>query len=142
MGDVRQQMGSDKTAIRQFRVNVSGSGTYRTAQAHKGDKVAERETVGDESQGVQLETVQNSRTIGATEYDWRACEARLNALPRSSRNRWAGHSFHSRAFEARQRVAAHRHAGWPGSIIEQMKIIDPLTNPTAHGATASDASTW
>ena len=78
-------------------------------------KWPERETVPDATQGVQLATMQAPAAYWSTEYDWRRIETKLNALPL---------------------IVTH---GWPGSIIEQMKIIDPLVNPTAHGGTASDA---
>ena len=100
----------------------------------------DRETVGDDSQGVRLAMLQELARYWGTDYDWRKCEARLNALP----NFITGidgldiHFIHVRSQheDALPMIVTH---GWPGSIIEQMKIIEPLTNPTAHGASASDA---
>ena len=100
----------------------------------------ERETVADASQGVQLATIQELARYWATEYDWRKCEGRLNALPQfiTEIDGLDIHFIHvrSRHDNALPLIVTH---GWPGSIIEQLKIIDPLTNPTAHGASASDA---
>jgi pimeloyl-ACP methyl ester carboxylesterase len=100
----------------------------------------ERETVPDASQGVQLATIQALADYWATEYDWRACEARLNALPQflTEIDGLDIHFLHVRSKhdDALPLIVTH---GWPGSIIEQMKIVDPLTNPTAHGGNASDA---
>src|SRR5438309_8411692 len=140
MGDVRQQMGSDKTAIRQFRVNVPEAELTELRRRIKATKWPERETVGDESQGVQLETIQNLARYWATEYDWRACEARLNAVPQfiTEIDGLDIHFIHVRSKHDNALPLIVTH-GWPGSIIEQMKIIDPLTNPTAHGGSASDA---
>jgi pimeloyl-ACP methyl ester carboxylesterase len=100
----------------------------------------ERETVSDASQGVQLATVQALAHYWATDYDWRKCEARLNALPQfvTEIDGLDIHFIHVRSKDdnALPMIVTH---GWPGSVIEQLKIIDPLTNPTAHGASASDA---
>jgi pimeloyl-ACP methyl ester carboxylesterase len=100
----------------------------------------ERETVADASQGVQLATVQALARNWATDYDWRRCEAQLNAQPNfiTEIDGLDIHFIHvrSRHDDAMPIVITH---GWPGSILEQMKLIDPLTNPTAHGGTAADA---
>ena len=100
----------------------------------------EKETVEDQSQGVQLATMQELARYWATEYDWRKCEARLNALPQfiTEIDGLDIHFIHVRSKheDALPLIVTH---GWPGSVIEQLKIIDPLTNPTAHGASASDA---
>ena len=100
----------------------------------------EKETVTDASQGVQLATTQKLARYWATEYDWRACEARLNALPQFMTNidGLGIHFIHVRSKHENALPLIVTH-GWPGSIVEQMKIIDPLTNPTAHGGSASDA---
>jgi pimeloyl-ACP methyl ester carboxylesterase len=103
-------------------------------------KWPERETVGDASQGVQLATVQALARYWATESDWRKIEAKMNALPQFI-TEIAGLDIHfihvrSKHENALPLIVTH---GWPGSIIEQMKIIDPLTNPTAHGGSPSDA---
>jgi pimeloyl-ACP methyl ester carboxylesterase len=100
----------------------------------------ERETVGDDSQGVPLATMQELLRHWGSTYDWRACEAKLNALPNflTEIDGLDIHFLHvrSRHEDALPLIVTH---GWPGSIIEQLKIIEPLTNPTAHGADASDA---
>jgi pimeloyl-ACP methyl ester carboxylesterase len=100
----------------------------------------ERETVMDDSQGVQLATIQDLARYWGTDYDWRKCEAKLNALP-SFVTEIDGLDIHfihvrSKHDDALPIIVTH---GWPGSTIEQLKIIDPLTNPTAHGGSASDA---
>lgn len=100
----------------------------------------ERETVTDASQGVQLATMQALAHYWATDYDWRKIEAKLQALPQfiTEIDGLDIHFVHvqSKHENALPLIVTH---GWPGSIIEQMKIIDPLTNPTAHGGNASDA---
>jgi pimeloyl-ACP methyl ester carboxylesterase len=105
-----------------------------------GTKWPEREQVTDDSQGVQLDTIQKLARYWATEYDWRKVEARLNALPNFITN-IDGLDIHfihvrSKHENALPMIVTH---GWPGSIIEQLKIIEPLTNPTAHGGSAADA---
>jgi pimeloyl-ACP methyl ester carboxylesterase len=100
----------------------------------------ERELVPDQSQGVQLATAQKLAAYWATEYDWRKCEARLNALPNfiTEIDGLDIHFLHVRSKheDALPIIVTH---GWPGSITEQLKIIEPLTDPTAHGGSASDA---
>jgi pimeloyl-ACP methyl ester carboxylesterase len=100
----------------------------------------DRETVADTSQGVQLATMQQLARYWATDYDWRKVEARLNALPQfvTEIDGLDIHFIHIRSNNDNALPLIVTH-GWPGSIIEQLKIIDPLTNPTAHGASASDA---
>ncbi|MEV6166184.1 epoxide hydrolase [Streptomyces sp. NPDC052052] len=100
----------------------------------------DKETVADQSQGTQLATVQALARYWASDYDWRKVEAKLNAVPNFI-TRIDGLDIHflhvrSKHKNALPLIVTH---GWPGSIIEQMKIIEPLTNPTAHGGTASDA---
>jgi pimeloyl-ACP methyl ester carboxylesterase len=103
-------------------------------------RLPEKETVADASQGVQLATVQKLASFWATEYDWRKVEARLNALPNFV-TEIGGLDIHfihirSKHEDALPLIVTH---GWPGSVIELLKIVDPLANPTAHGASASDA---
>jgi pimeloyl-ACP methyl ester carboxylesterase len=100
----------------------------------------ERETVPDSSQGVPLATMQELARSWATDYDWRRCEAQLNALPQfvTEIDGLDIHFLHVRSQHAEALPLIVNH-GWPGSIVEQLKIIDPLVNPTAHGASASDA---
>jgi pimeloyl-ACP methyl ester carboxylesterase len=100
----------------------------------------EKEPVDDQSQGVQLKTIQTLASYWEKEYDWRRCEAQLKALPHFI-TRIDGLDIHfihvrSKHENALPLIVTH---GWPGSVIEQLKIIDPLTNPTAHGASAADA---
>ena len=100
----------------------------------------DKETVTDDSQGVPLAMLQELARHWATDYDWRRCEAKLNALPNfiTEIDGLDIHFIHvrSRHEDALPLIVTH---GWPGSIIEQLKIIEPLTDPTAHGASASDA---
>jgi len=100
----------------------------------------ERETVPDATQGVQLAITQALARYWATGYDWRKVEARLNALPNfiTAIDGLDIHFIHVRSKheDALPLIVTH---GWPGSIVEQLKIIEPLTNPTAHGGSASDA---
>ena len=100
----------------------------------------DRETVDDTSQGVPLALMQDLSRYWATDYDWRKCEAKLNALPQFT-TQIDGLDIHfihvkSKHADALPLIVTH---GWPGSIIEQLRIIEPLTNPTAHGGTAADA---
>ncbi len=103
-------------------------------------KWPDRETVTDASQGVQLATMQALARYWATDYDWRRCEARLSALPQfiTTIDGLDIHFIHvrSRHEDALPLIVTH---GWPGSVVEQMKIIEPLTDPTAHGGSAADA---
>ena len=103
-------------------------------------RLPERETVTDFSQGVPLATVQKLARYWATEYDWRRCEAQLNALPHfiTEIDGLDIHFIHARSKHENALPLIVTH-GWPGSIVEQLKIVDPLVNPTAHGARASDA---
>jgi pimeloyl-ACP methyl ester carboxylesterase len=100
----------------------------------------EQETVRDASQGVQFATMQKLARYWATDHDWRKVEARINALPNfiTEIDGLDIHFIHVRSKHENALPMIVTH-GWPGSIIEQMKIIDPLTNPTAHGGNASDA---
>jgi hypothetical protein len=105
-------------------------------------KWPERETAKDESQGVQLATMQKLARYWAEDYDWRKIEAKLIVLPNfmTEIDGLDIHFIHVRSKHDNALPLIVTH-GWPGSIIEQMKIIDPLTNPTAHGGSASDAFT-
>jgi pimeloyl-ACP methyl ester carboxylesterase len=98
------------------------------------------ELVQDDTQGVQLATTQALARYWATDYDWRKCEAKLNALPQfvTTIDGQDIHFIHVRSKHERALPLIVTH-GWPGSIIEQLKIIEPLTDPTAHGASAQDA---
>ncbi|MEA3126906.1 MAG: hypothetical protein QOD67_3925, partial [Caballeronia sp.] len=106
----------------------------------KATRWPERETVTDDSQGVPLAMIQELARHWSTDYDWRKCEARLNALPQfvTEIDGLDIHFIHVRSKHENAMPLIVTH-GWPGSVIEQFKIIDPLTNPTAHGASALDA---
>jgi pimeloyl-ACP methyl ester carboxylesterase len=131
---------ADKTAIRPFHSNFPETELADLRRRINGTKWPDRETVNDASQGVQLATTQKLARYWATEYDWRNCEARLNGLPQFVTNidGLDIHFIHVRSKNSNALPLIITH-GWPGSIIEQMKVIDPLTNPTAHGGSASDA---
>ncbi|HYV97327.1 MAG TPA: alpha/beta fold hydrolase [Gemmatimonadaceae bacterium] len=132
---------TDTTAIRPFRVlNVPDAELTELRRRINATRWPERETVNDQSQGVQLATIQALARYWATEYNWRACEARLNALPHfiTAIDGLDIHFIHVRSKHANALPLIVTH-GWPGSVTEQLKIIDPLTNPTAHGASAADA---
>jgi pimeloyl-ACP methyl ester carboxylesterase len=136
----RSQKTADKNAIRPFQVNVPEAELTELRRRINATKWPERETVTDASQGVQLATIQALARYWGTEYDWRKVEARLNALPQfiTEIDGLDIHFIHVRSKHENALPLIVTH-GWPGSIIEQLKIIDPLTNPTAHGASASDA---
>jgi len=141
MAELGEQTGSDKAAIRPFRVmNVPEAELTELRRRINATKWPERETVTDASQGVQLATIQRLAHYWGTEYDWRKCEARLNSLPQfiTEIDGLDIHFIHVRSKHENALPLIVTH-GWPGSVIEQMKIIDPLTNPTAHGGNASDA---
>jgi pimeloyl-ACP methyl ester carboxylesterase len=106
----------------------------------KATRWPERETVNDASQGVQLATTQKLARYWATDYDWRKVEAKLNALPQfiTTIDGLDIHFIHVRSKHQNALPLIVTH-GWPGSIIEQLKIIDPLSNPTAYGGSAADA---
>jgi pimeloyl-ACP methyl ester carboxylesterase len=131
---------ADSTAIRPFQVNVPETELNDLGRRINATKWPEQETVTDASQGVQLATVQALARYWATEYDWRKIEAKLNALPQfiTEIDGLDIHFIHVRSKHENALPLIVTH-GWPGSIIEQMKIIGPLTNPTAHGGNASDA---
>jgi pimeloyl-ACP methyl ester carboxylesterase len=127
-------------AIRPFHVNVPEAELTELRRRIKATQWPEKETVTDTTQGVQLATMQALASYWATEYDWRKIEARLNDLPQfiTEIDGLDIHFIHVRSKHENALPLIVTH-GWPGSIIEQMKIIDPLTNPTAHGASAADA---
>jgi pimeloyl-ACP methyl ester carboxylesterase len=127
-------------AIRPFHISFADEDLADLKRRIQATKWPDREQVADTAQGVQLATMQELAGYWASQYDWRECEARLNAVP----NFVAGidgldiHFIHVRSkYEnALPMIVTH---GWPGSIIEQMKIIEPLTDPVAHGGNAADA---
>ena len=128
------------TEIRPFHVNVPKAKLTELRRRINATQWPERELVTDASQGVQLATMKELARYWATDYDWRKVEARLNALPQfiTEIDGVDIHFIHVRSKHENALPMIVTH-GWPGSIIEMLKIIDPLTNPTAHGASASDA---
>ena len=136
----RSEQATDKTAIRPFRVNVPETELDELRRRIVATRLPERETVTDFSQGVPLATTQKLARYWATEYDWRKVEARLNAVPNfiTEIDGLNIHFIHVRSKHENALPVLISH-GWPGSIVEQLKLIEPLTNPTAHGGTAADA---
>src|SRR5580765_5146191 len=130
----------EATEIRPFQVNVSDAELTELRRRINATRWPDQEPVPDASQGVQFATMQKLARYWATEYDWRKCEARLTALPHfvTEIDGLDIHFIHVRSKHANAMPLIVTH-GWPGSIIELLKIIDPLTNPTAHGGSASDA---
>ena len=130
----------ESDAIRPFRSNVPDEQLADLRRRIAATRWPDRETVNDQSQGAQLAKLQELVRYWGTEYDWRKCEARLNALPQfmTTIDDVDIHFIHVRSSNPNALPIIVTH-GWPGSIIEQLKIIGPLANPTAHGANASDA---
>jgi len=131
---------TEDKSIRPFRVDVPQEALIDLRRRVAATKWPGRETVTDASQGVQLETMQKLARYWATDYDWRKFEARLNALPQFITNidGLDIHFIHVRSKHGNALPLVVIH-GWPGSVVEQLKIIDPLVNPTAHGGSAADA---
>ena len=131
---------TDTGVIRPFNYHVPEAELTELRKRVQATKWPERETVSDATQGVQLATVQALARYWATEYDWRKIEAKLNALPQfiTEIDGLDIHFIHVRSKHENALPLIVTH-GWPGSIIEQMKIIGPLTNPTAFGGRAEDA---
>jgi pimeloyl-ACP methyl ester carboxylesterase len=129
------------TAIRPFTIPIaSGEEVQELRSRVAGTRWPEAETVPDHSQGVKLDTIQELASYWASDYDWRSCEAKLGALPNfmTEIDGLDIHFIHVRSEheDALPLIITH---GWPGSVIELLKVIEPLTNPTAHGGSASDA---
>jgi pimeloyl-ACP methyl ester carboxylesterase len=131
---------SSETAIRPFRIDVPEEDLLDLRRRIADTQWPEKETVADESQGVQLATMQELARYWATDYDWRKVEAKLNALPQfvTEIDGLDIHFIHVRSKHEDALPLIVNH-GWPGSVIEQVKIIGPLTDPTAHGGSAEDA---
>ena len=127
-------------AIRPFRVDVPEAQLVELRKRINATVWPEKETVTDASQGVQLATMQRLARYWASEYDWRKIEARMNAYPQfiTEIDGLDIHFIHVRSKHTNALPVIITH-GWPGSIVEQIKIVDPLTDPTAHGGSASDA---
>jgi pimeloyl-ACP methyl ester carboxylesterase len=131
---------AERTAIRPFTLGFSEAELTDLRSRINATRWPEQETVSDDSQGVPLAIVQDLARYWGTDYDWGRCEAKLNALPHfiTEIDGLDIHFIHVRSphEEALPLIVTH---GWPGSIIEQLKIVEPLTDPTAHGASAADA---
>jgi pimeloyl-ACP methyl ester carboxylesterase len=127
-------------AIHPFRLNVPEEQLLDLRRRIAATRWSDRETVDDRSQGTQLEKLQDLVRHWGTDYDWRKVEARLNALPQfmTTIDGIDIHFIHVRSRHPNALPVIITH-GWPGSIIEQLKVVDPLTNPTAHGGRADDA---
>jgi len=136
----QREQTTGKDQIRPFRIDTPDAELTDLRRRIKETRWPERETVPDQTQGVQLVTTQALARYWANEYDWRKCEARLNDLPQfiTEIDGLDIHFIHvkSKHENALPMIVTH---GWPGSVVEQLKIIDPLTNPTAHAASAADA---
>jgi len=127
-------------AVRLFHVDIAEEAIVDLRRRVAVWRPPEREPVDDQSQGVQLATVQDLANYWATDHDWRRCEGKLNALPqfKTEIDGLDIHFIHVRSPQQNALPLIVTH-GWPGSVIEQLKIIEPLTNPTEHGGSASDA---
>ncbi|CAH1210820.1 hypothetical protein PAECIP111891_03598 [Paenibacillus allorhizoplanae] len=134
------QPSTDNNAIRPFQVHIPEKEIIELRRRINATRWPEKETVEDQSQGVQLATIQELARYWANDYDWRKVEAKINAMPHfiTEIDSLDIHFIHVRSKHenAMPIVIAH---GWPGSIFEQMKLIEPLTNPTAFGGSAADA---
>ncbi len=131
---------NDKNGIRPFHMNFPQAELTEMRRRINATKWPERETVTDESQGVPLATIQKLAGYWGTDYDWSKCEAKLTALPQFMTN-IDGLDIHFIHVRSRQKnalplIISH---GWPGSVLEQIKLIGPLTDPTAHGGKTEDA---
>jgi pimeloyl-ACP methyl ester carboxylesterase len=137
---VTTQQTAGAKALRPFHIEVPQVEIDELRRRIAATRWPEQETVTDDSQGVPLATMQELARYWGTDYDWRNCEGKLNALPNfiTEIDGLDIHFIHVRSQheDALPLIITH---GWPGSIIEQLKIIEPLTNPTAHGASAADA---
>src|SRR5262245_25323726 len=132
---------AERTLIQPFKVaTVPEAEIVELRRRIEATRFPERETVADATQGVQLPTMQRLARYWATEYDWRKCEARLQALPNfvTEIDGLDIHFVHVRSKHKGALPVIVTH-GWPGSVVEQLKIVEPLTNPTAHGGSAADA---
>ena len=140
MNEIARPTASDKVTVRPFHVNIPEADLAEMRKRIKATRWPERETVTDESQGVKLSMMQDLARYWATDYDWRKVESRLNALQQfiTEIDGLDFHFIHARSKHQNALPLIVTH-GWPGSIIHNLKIIDPLTNPTEHGGSASDA---
>src|SRR6476646_1420912 len=134
------EMTAAGAAVRPFQVAFPDEAVQHLRRRIAATRWPEQETVTDDSQGVPLATMQELARYWATDYDWRPCEEKLNSLPQfiTKIDGLDIHFIHVRSKHENALPMIVTH-GWPGSIIEPLKIIDPLTNPTAHGGSATDA---
>jgi len=140
MPEVAEQTEGEHEEIRPFRVSVPDDDLDDLRRRLTATRWPTKELVGDRSQGVQLATLEELVRYWATDHDWRNAEARLNAYPQF-KTKIDGVDIHfihveSRHPNALPMIMTH---GWPGSVLELLEVIDPLTNPTAHGGSAEDA---
>ena len=135
-----QAAAATNDALRPFRITVPEEALVDLRRRLAATRWPDKETVADESQGVQLATMQQLAEYWQTGYDWRKCEAKLNALPQflTEIDGLDIHFIHVRSKHENALPLIVTH-GWPGSVLEQLKIIDPLTSPTDHGGSAPDA---
>jgi pimeloyl-ACP methyl ester carboxylesterase len=135
-----EQVSTDKSAVRPFHVEVPEAELADMLRRVRATRLPEKEPVVDFSQGVPLATIEKLTRYWANEYDWRTAETRINSFPNflTEIDGLDIHFIHARSKHenALPVIVAH---GWPGSVVEQLKIIEPLTDPTAYGGTASDA---
>ena len=134
------QATTSQTSIRPFQISIPQEDLDDLRRRISATRLPHKELVADRSQGVQLATIQELARYWTTDYDWRACEARLNALPQF-KTEIDGVDIHfihvkSKHENALPLIVTH---GWPGSIIELLETVGPLTDPTAHGGSAEDA---
>ena len=136
----RSKQAAAETPIRTFRVNVPEAELTDMRRRIAATRWPEKETVADTSQGVPLRPLQDLARYWATDYDWRKCEAKLNALPQfvTEIDGLDIHFIHVRSKHKGALPVIVTH-GWPGSILEQIKLVGPLTDPTAFGGRAEDA---
>jgi pimeloyl-ACP methyl ester carboxylesterase len=140
MAQVGQAMETAATAIRPFRISVSEGALTDLRRRLAATRWPTKELVEDRSQGVQLATLRELARYWSTEYDWRRCEARLNALPQFTTeiDGVEIHFIHVRSRHANAMPLIMTH-GWPGSVVELLETVGPLTDPTSHGGTPGDA---
>jgi pimeloyl-ACP methyl ester carboxylesterase len=140
MTDDVRQTNDGQNSIRPFRIEFPDEALSDLRRRISATRWPDRETVSDDSQGVRLALMQEVAGYWGTDYDWRPCEAKLNSLPNflTEVDGLDIHFIHVRSPHENALPLIVTH-GWPGSIIEQLKIIEPLTNPTAHGGSEDDA---
>src|SRR5215203_1104010 len=136
----RAQTATERTSIRPFSFHASDEALNDMRRRIQEARWPEKETVNDESQGVPLATIRELAHYWATDYDWRKAEAKLNALPQFVTNidGLDIHFIHVRSREKNALPPIINH-GWPGSVLEQIKLIGPLTDPISYGGKAEDA---